>query len=379
MTTATETTTHESVIDAKVRQDAMTHERIRELARKKGLTEKDHAEARSIVREFCETRRIEPKNFAISGVSISAFTQWQTGKFKGDSDRVLRAVMGVIDREFRGLDIAIPFDFIETKICDAIIRIMKDAHANRDAAIIFGPSGIGKTVACKVVSLKAIPNAVHIECTEGESRPGSFVRLLATSIGCETKAGGIGAVQRAIIEHLKKTGQFIIIDEGQYLGEKCLNILRDIKKLTDIGLAFVGTIDLDRKVDDATAHFGQWARLIVFRYDITDELCGRGGDGYFSVDEMAMYCKASNVTVLKRGLERITELANIPGWGGLGQAKNVLRVARLLSDGGSINLSHIDNAYSQMHGRRYVERANIQMGERRKRLRGQADRTRGAA
>jgi len=186
MTTATETTTHESVIHAKVRQDAMAHEKIRALHRKKTLTEKDHEDARSIVIRHCKAKRIDPKAFAVSDVSAIGFGQWLAGTFQGDGDRMLRAAMDVIDREFRGLDIAIPFDFIETKICRSIIRIMLDAHANRDAASIFGPSGIGKTIACRVVSLKMIPSAVHVECTEGESKPSGFIRLLCRSIGCET-------------------------------------------------------------------------------------------------------------------------------------------------------------------------------------------------
>jgi len=94
---------------------------------------------------------------------------------------------------------------------------------------------------------------------------------------------------------------------------------------------------------------------------------------------MSEYCKASGVNILKKGLEKITELANIPGWGGLGQAKNVLRVAKMLADGESIKLSHIENAYTQMQGRRYAERAKIQITERRRRLSGATKDTRGAA
>ena len=339
----------------------MNHERARTLLNKAGLTSKDHQAVRDLLGEFTKYKKIKHyEELAGVGVSLTALTQWMSSTYKGDNERVAFAVLRLIDKEFRGLDIDVPFEFIKTRICTTIVRLLKDSAARRQGTVIFGPAGIGKTVACKVAAHRTIPGAIHIECTEGSSTPGSFIKLLARRTGCPKTSGTIGDLEDALIQHLRSTAPYLIIDDGQYLKPKCLNILRDIIKLAEIGVGFIGTIDLDQSIDDATEHHGQLARLIVFRYDISDELHNHGS-GYFSVDEIAMFCKAHGFEITPKGIERVKQYADVPGWGGLGQAGNVLRKAQLVARGENIRPSDIDLTVQQTHGRNYANRARMQM------------------
>lgn len=349
-----------SLIDAKQAKDADMHARAQTLLRKKTLTKAEHAEARDLFEQFVTWLGRDIADLGVARAGASSIHEWLGGTYKGDNDRVARQCLRRIDREFRGVELDVPFDFVRTRISESIISVIRDAAANQDAATIFGPAGIGKTLSCRVAAETVIPGAIHIECTQGARSPGAFARMLARRLGARKKRGTTGDVEDSIIDRLKESPTFLIIDEAHYLIAESLNILRDVVKQAGVGVALVGTIDLDRAVDDGQEFYGQWSRLVVFRYDITDETHLRRG-AFFSVEEINKFAVACGIKATGKGVERIAEFANIPGWGGLGQAANVLRKAELVAAGSNINAGHIDAAVEQTMGRHYATRAEAQI------------------
>ncbi len=79
------------------------------------------------------------------GVSASVLSQWSSGTYKGDNDKVTRAVNGWIERDARARDARVELPYVPTKVAEDMRLIAQLAHEHQCMAAIVCPSGTGKT------------------------------------------------------------------------------------------------------------------------------------------------------------------------------------------------------------------------------------------
>ncbi len=292
--------------------------------------------------------------------SSSTVTEILNGKGKGDVSRTVRLLVGWMELHAKSAQSGMPNGFVTTSVTEKILAVLRAAQNSRTIALVLGPCGVSKSMVCKAAAEGLIAGSVHVEVTRGASRPGQFVKLWARRLEINDK-GSIGAVEDRIIDLLKKAnGRLQMLDEGHYLQGSSLDIVRDVHKQAGCGIALVGTIDVEKHTDDADFFHGQFARLISYRYDITEEQM-HDGTPLYTVDEIERFAASMGLRLTRDGAKRLTGLACLPGWGGLGAASMLLIKAKLIAkaDGAeSISAAHLLAADQSSHTRRYVDRLN---------------------
>lgn len=290
--------------------------------------------------------------------SPSTVTEILNGKGRGDSSRTVRLLVGWMELHAKSAQSGMPNGFVTTSVTEKILAVLRAAQNSRTIALVLGPCGMSKSMVCKAATQGLIAGSVHIECTRGASRPGQFVKLWARRLDLSDK-GSIGAVEDRIIDLLKNANARLqMIDEAHYLAGPSLDIVRDVHKQAGCGVALVGTIDVEKHTDDADFFHGQFARLISYRYDITEDQM-HDGTPLYTVDEIERFAASMGLRLTRDGANRLTGLACLPGWGGLGAASMLLIKAKLIAhaEGAeAISAAHLLAADQSSHTRRYVDR-----------------------
>lgn len=302
---------------------------------------------------YLEEHGLEPRDVARQiGDPISRVTAFCKGEFHnqaGDSRLARRLIRWVRTQEDADREGAAA-TYVSTGLAEKMIAVVKATASVRMMGVIVGCSGVSKSTVCRAIEAGVIPGSVHVELTFPHGRPAALARLLAKRTGCPRRTGSLAEILEALIDHLKDTGRLLMIDEAHYLKAEGCQVLRDLHKQTGCPIVLVGTRDVLDTINDFNEFTGQFKRLFAYTLNITEEIA-ESGDPLYSTPEIARFAKSMGLRLTGDGLGLATELACLPGWGGLGSLRALLLNARAIAlDDGAINRETVSIALRQMEG-----------------------------
>ena len=205
----------------------------------------------------------------IQGYAYQTIYSWAKGDYSGKNEEVAKAAQSwLLTRAAREeVQATMPAEppFVLTRTAERIHRTLEHAQLMPDMVEITGAPGIGKTVALRAYCQK-MSNAWMIT---GEPVIDSMTFLLATiadAVGIAstgTKAG----LHTRLNRRFNASRGLLIIDQTEYLHEEFLDQIRMFHDSAKIGIAFVGTEAVSRKLglDGGTSRLSQLHRRVGLR------------------------------------------------------------------------------------------------------------------
>ncbi len=216
--------------------------------------------------------------------------------------------------------------------------------------VITGPTGCGKTTACKAFAKVRHNNARYLRVTIAANSSQPFLHRLCDVIGGypQPNAGKCELYELALRNLYD--GDLVIIDEGNHLTSEVIQILRDLhdearsRNSRRIGIVFVGTPEMTELWNKRRNGKGSDA-FAAFRARIgqTAEL---KGVGEADIDALCVHFGLKG----KRERDVIAKVAK--AWDGLHNVDQLMANARLLAGSVSaISSDHLFQAASVMGSR----------------------------
>ncbi len=202
------------------------------------------ADLRAEVRKVIEAGSLTQSKIAReSGVSTTRISQWLAGTYPGDNAALEAQLTKWLDaraqREAESKHAPVEPAFVETPTAKRILAALRFAHFSNDFAVIYGASGLGKTLAIRQY-VASVASAFAVTMTPATAGVVPALEEIAQAVGAGVTGGGAAKLHRSIVERLRGTAGLLVIDEAQHLGASALDQIRAIFDATDVGLALVG-------------------------------------------------------------------------------------------------------------------------------------------
>jgi DNA transposition AAA+ family ATPase len=235
-----------------------------------------------------------------------------------------------------------PTAFVWTKVAEEVRTVAEAAVALRTIGVVYGPSGIGKTLALRAVAADK-PGSVLISIETAAATGAGIIDALAKALRANTGPRYLSA--RHVLERVKETlcgaPRLLILDEVHKLltgtaasDDKVLTILRDLHDHTGTPMLLCGTTDvvayLERRVAKGREPLAQIRRRIGIARDLTERLTspdGGPGEPLFTVDEVRQVFARSKMRLAPDAARYLAALANLPESGSLGACRNLVVMA----------------------------------------------------
>lgn len=160
------------------------------------------------------------------GVSDSRISQFRKGTYTGDNESLAYSLQQMMNLDTRRQQTVKKPGFVVTSTAKEVMTVARYTHEHTDIGVIYGPAGIGKTMALRQYA-QEYPSTVFITADVTTARAKALLEEIADKIG--TKSSGTqSAIKRGIISELNRSGRMIIIDEAQHLAYEALEALRTI-------------------------------------------------------------------------------------------------------------------------------------------------------
>jgi DNA transposition AAA+ family ATPase len=199
------------------------------------------------------------------GVSCAQISLYLDGKYPGDVPNLERKIRGFLARhsdEKAAQRFLMPI--IKTTVMKNIFEVLSFCHINRKMGIAYGPAGIGKTCAVKEYVIER-PDSFLIEADPAYTERDLFRDLHSRMIG--EPSGSVHQMFDACVDRLKDSGRLIIVDEGESLPYKALNMLRRIHDKAGIGIALIGMQRLRANLIGDQRNFAQlYSRIQIAKH-----------------------------------------------------------------------------------------------------------------
>jgi DNA transposition AAA+ family ATPase len=161
-------------------------------------------------------------------------------------------------------------EFIETQTAKIILEKCQEADERRELALLYGPSGIGKTFVveefierCEKQANSEKPEVLFVTA-HAASTPKSLMAALCLQAGIP-HSGTAPTLAESLVRRLE-TGHFlIIIDEANHLEIEAMELLRYVYDRGRLGVVLVGTLRLYEIFTDGSRPASQleqlWSRV----------------------------------------------------------------------------------------------------------------------
>lgn len=316
-------------------------------------------------RRFFKERRISTEALSRSlGDKCSApvLSQFFNGHYKGDCERIARAVNAHMERLAQTAEVRRPAGFVETEVARRILAVVRTAVETCCIGEVVGPAGVGKTLTLQAAAA-LYPGSLYVRAVHGTLSPYGFITDLAGMLGV-TKRAAMGPVQRQLVEALKGTARPIFVDEAHQLREATFEVIRDIHDGAGNPFVLAGTRRLREMTTSRDRFFGQFNRRIVARCDVT-EIASRTNNPrpLFTVEDIRKVFESAKLRLTSDAHQFLTDLANIPDEGALGLCEKVVMIAGRLAQfrDKAVDASILLKVFRQMHGSAYATWASERM------------------
>ena len=308
---------------------------------------------RTLLGELEDRRRtiLRPDGKAVSrseqaasiGISASVLSELHQGKYKGDVQRVLARIdEWLADEKLRGSR-EDERGFVMIGAAERAFACMRFAIKQGSMALIVAQSGSGKSMIAKAFAAdRQDAYLITVDVCRGDARGVVGLVYSALSLGW---ARAKGSRLAAILEHLnQKRSVVLLVDECQRLQRSGLEVLRSMYDSSDpsgqrntpiilFGDHSFYKLLMKSRSGEASPIAPQVSRRIYPVFDL-DEV-GSGGkrsDAVYSVEDLSRVLRNRRLRLVTDvGIEWLCRLANLDGWGRIGLAVVVARVALELS------------------------------------------------
>lgn len=251
--------------------------------------------------------------------------------------------------------------FVETTNAREIITVAQIAVRRGKIGLVTGPSGMGKTVTAKAIC-KRDPTAIYIRVGVKAGSGSALMREIARALQLPVSIRAWSIYDR-VRERLTGTNRLIIPDEAHHLKPDGLETLRDLHDDTGCPMLLLGTHDLDASIDDTKSQYGQMARRICARRDITAQTVGdedtKETRPLYTVDEVAAFIQTlelGSIRLTTDAMDYLTMLACAAGFGGLSPVEDLVRDAAALKRD-VVDERLLQSLYVALHGSRHTRAA----------------------
>lgn len=172
------------------------------------------------------------------GVSASAISSYKSGKTVtegGDISKIEAKIKSWLDLQNRKTE-KLKIPYVEIGVTDVIYRAIDTCQGDHDFTVIIGKAGTSKT---ETIKRYVEENKLSIYLKINKATVGALMRSLAGVLNIDISGSTISLYER-VISFLRGKEWVIIVDEADYLNEKCLQMLRHISDDAGIGIALVG-------------------------------------------------------------------------------------------------------------------------------------------
>lgn len=208
-------------------------------------------ELRQKVREYMAAHKVSQSAVAtVAGIAESTFSAWLKSTYKGDNEKVdervriwLRSNEVFSGRRRTSLR---HMKFAETISAGKMIAALEHAQALPDIVVISAGAGVGKTATC-VHYERSRPNVWRFTADPSLHSHGKMLDYMREVLNIPKMPSH--KITRAIADRLSNTQGLLIIDEAQHLATKCIEMLRSIHDRGEVGMAFVGNMEVWGRID----------------------------------------------------------------------------------------------------------------------------------
>ncbi len=176
------------------------------------------------------------------GVSVSALNSFIKGSYKGNNERIAKAITYFLDKQKEAGEetgrFKKDFDFVETEVYNNVLRSVNLAEYRGEIRVITGASGVGKTVSLNQIKADRDSSMILVKCYPA-IRKNRFLKKLCQSAGIDA-VGTYDDMFEELCDRLNDTGRIIAIDEAEHLTIDSIDAVRRINDFTGCGVVFVG-------------------------------------------------------------------------------------------------------------------------------------------
>ncbi len=210
------------------------------------------------------------------GRGSSTISEWKNGKYKGDLEKLEEEIENYLSRHDE--EIVRRIDFcVETEVTKKVFYVL-DTIAEYVAAatragitesakigFISGRAGLGKTWSLTEYKKRNESKVVFITAEVGDTE-----NVILRKIAKELRIPEYGHARMAVIkervkDRLKGTEKMIVIDEGEHLKSKALDVARAIADQTGVGLVVAGTEKLEHQIISQKNEYEYlYSRTVIF-------------------------------------------------------------------------------------------------------------------
>jgi DNA transposition AAA+ family ATPase len=270
------------------------------------------------------------------GRSVATVSQVMRLDYSGRWQEVILLLDRWLEDEHKSRQFARPEAFVETRIAEEIYAVAEAAMHLRSIGVVYGPSGIGKTLALRAMAAEK-PGSIFLSietigCTSAGVVEG-IARQLRVMVGSK-KSYSSRFLVPGIIERLAGTGRLVIIDEIHKLCGKttdaALHVLRDLHDHTGCPMLWCGTIDLlaylEREAVGLREPLEQIRSRIAPCRDLADAGTTGGGRPLYTIDEIRRVFSHWKLRLTPDAEAELLDLANADRGGHLRTCERLLGV-----------------------------------------------------
>jgi DNA transposition AAA+ family ATPase len=256
-----------------------------------------------------------------SGYSASVVSQWLSGHYAGNVEKVAAALNDWMERDARRDRSRQPKDYVKTQVAEDIRTLAYLADKRLCMAAVVVPAGAGKTYVLKALTDEL--RGVYLYCKPATAR--EFLLSLALALGWKKGDHATRAtLSRWIVETLSGTRRVIFLDEAHQLG-KTVGVVRSIHDEAGVPIVMAGTADILDQINDRRDGRGQFSSRTM-RYNALDLIrnaedprgggrSGAGGRDLFSVEEVKAFFDSRKIRLAKDALMLLWAIACLPNYG----------------------------------------------------------------
>jgi DNA transposition AAA+ family ATPase len=267
-----------------------------------------------------------------SGVGLAVLNQWLQRKYRGDVASIDRRMVKWL--ETRGLRASMSSlvpgvpAFFESETAQKITSHLQFAHSLGDILVVFGLPGVGKTSSIREYQ-RSFSNIWIATMSPAITRTMAVLQEIAFAVGATSGSLPARRLAKSIETKIRGTGGLLIIDEAHHISVLALDVIRSLHDSTGIGIALVGGVELETKLQGMPQFYSR----VGLRIYVTKVLAG----------DVNAQLDAWKIT--KPDTRRfLSALSTKPG--GLRGVTKVLQLASVLSSTSNegLDLKHIKDA-----------------------------------
>ncbi len=280
------------------------------------------------------------------------------GRYRDGADGHIRTLNMFIEQHARANAASLTDRFVSTRVAKDIFTVARLTRENKTMGLVTGGTGIGKSRCAQALHEKYV-GSIYIRVVTGYHHPRGLTYAIAGALGVRSCKGGArdGMYQtrfERVIEALKHSSRFLLIDEAHALQDSAVELLRDLHDTCQIPILCLATKDFhDRLVKNAEPDHGQ----IYSRFDVMHSLTEgydmyAGGKALYTMEDVRQLYNEPPVKLSADGVRFLHEVANMLGYGSLRRCKTLLqngarraRKRQGLEQGDKVTVTADDLAY----------------------------------